>query len=185
MLGSRRMRKAAGSEGMTRAFALMARNNAWANARLLTACEALAPEEWDAPRSGFFPSIGKTLNHIHAVDRYYLDAATRGGQGRSAFFGAPHFASAAALRPAQAALDARLTAFCEGLADADLSDRVPTERGPRGVIEERLDHLLLHLFQHQVHHRGQVHAMLSGTTVPPPQLDEFYLDFDMTPERDA
>jgi uncharacterized damage-inducible protein DinB len=34
--------------------------------------------------------------------------------------------------------------------------------------------LLLHLFQHQVHHRGQAHAMLSATTVPPPQLDEFF-----------
>jgi uncharacterized damage-inducible protein DinB len=34
--------------------------------------------------------------------------------------------------------------------------------------------LLLHLFLHQIHHRGQAHAMLSGTDVKPPQLDEFY-----------
>ena len=34
--------------------------------------------------------------------------------------------------------------------------------------------LLAHLFQHQIHHRGQVHAMLAGTTVAPPQLDEFF-----------
>ena len=34
--------------------------------------------------------------------------------------------------------------------------------------------LLAHLFEHQTHHRGQVHAMLSRTRVPPPQLDEFY-----------
>jgi len=39
---------------------------------------------------------------------------------------------------------------------------------------ERADRLLLHLFQHQIHHRGQAHAMLSGTTIPPPQLDEFF-----------
>jgi uncharacterized damage-inducible protein DinB len=43
---------------------------------------------------------------------------------------------------------------------------------------ERVDRLLLHLFQHQIHHRGQIHAMLSGTHVTPPQLDEYYLDGD-------
>nr|WP_293275621.1 DinB family protein [Nannocystis sp.] len=34
--------------------------------------------------------------------------------------------------------------------------------------------LLAHLFQHQIHHRGQVHAMLAGSSVAPPQLDEFF-----------
>ena len=42
------------------------------------------------------------------------------------------------------------------------------------IQRERLDRLLLHLFQHQVHHRGQAHAMLSGTAIAPPQLDEFF-----------
>ena len=42
------------------------------------------------------------------------------------------------------------------------------------VQTERRDRLLLHLFQHQIHHRGQAHAMLAGTRVKPPQLDEFY-----------
>jgi hypothetical protein len=42
------------------------------------------------------------------------------------------------------------------------------------VQTERADRLLLHLFQHQVHHRGQAHAMLSATHVKPPQLDEFF-----------
>jgi uncharacterized damage-inducible protein DinB len=36
----------------------------------------------------------------------------------------------------------------------------------------------MHLFQHQLHHRGQVHAMLSGTRVAPPQLDEYFLSAD-------
>ena len=39
--------------------------------------------------------------------------------------------------------------------------------------ESRL-RLLSHLFEHQIHHRGQVHGMLSGTPVAPPQLDEFF-----------
>ena len=42
----------------------MARNNAWANHRLLSACEALTPAEFAAPRTGFFPSLRATFNHI-------------------------------------------------------------------------------------------------------------------------
>jgi uncharacterized damage-inducible protein DinB len=165
--------------------ALMARNNAWANEVLLAACTRLGPEEWDAPRSGFFPSIARTLRHIHAVDRYYIDAATGGGLGRRAFAEAPHFASPEALAPEQAALDRRLVAFCDSLKADDLGRAVTTERGEDGTMTERLEMLLLHLFQHQIHHRGQVHAMLSDTRVPPPQLDEFYLDFDRHPTAAA
>ena len=47
------------------------------------------------------------------------------------------------------------------------------------MIPERIGDLLAHLFMHQIHHRGQVHAMLSGTSVKPPQLDEFFLDYDL------
>ncbi len=43
------------------------------------------------------------------------------------------------------------------------------------VQHDRAGHVLAHLFMHQMHHRGQVHAMLSGTAVPPPQLDEFMM----------
>ena len=60
--------------GLAGHFVAMARNNAWANHRLLTACEALTPEEFAAPRTSFFPSLRKTLNHILDVDLYYIDA---------------------------------------------------------------------------------------------------------------
>jgi uncharacterized damage-inducible protein DinB len=38
--------------------------------------------------------------------------------------------------------------------------------------------VLAHLFMHQTHHRGQAHAMLAGTRVKPPQLDEFLMPSD-------
>ena len=156
-------------------YLAMARNNAWANAVLIRALCRLQPGEWDAPRVGFFPSIRATMEHVHAVDLYYLDAAIGGGPGPRAFSDAPRFAAPGDLAPAQAAQDARLTTLCEGLDETGLAVRVMTDRGAAGRCEERLDLLLLHLFQHQVHHRGQVHAMLSGTATPPPQLDEFFL----------
>jgi uncharacterized damage-inducible protein DinB len=162
-------------------FRAMARNNAWANARLLGACAGLTAEEFAAPRVSFFPSLRATLNHNHLVDRYYLDALEEGGHGRSVADDTPDFADPAALAAAQAATDARLIAFCDGLAPEDLDRTVATDRGEAGMVPERVDALLAHLFQHQVHHRGQAHAMLAGTDVPPPQLDEFFLDYDRHP----
>jgi len=77
------------------------------------------------------------------------------------------------LRPAQADVDRRLIRWCDGLDEAGPDRIIHVHRGSR-IQTERADRLLLHLFQHQVHHRGQAHAMLSATSVPPPQLDEFY-----------
>lgn len=159
-------------------FSAMARNNAWANDRLLAACARLDPAAFAAPRTGFFPSLRLTLNHLHAVDLYYLDALEETGRGLAAFDPEPDFALPAELRAAQAAADRRLTAFCDRLRPADLDRRVPTDRGDEGLVPERIEALLAHLFQHQIHHRGQAHAMLAGTPVPPPQLDEFFLDYD-------
>lgn len=156
-------------------FGLQARNNAWASATLWEACAALDPSAFAAPRPGFFGSIARTLNHIYDIDRYYLDALEGGGEGRAVFDRAEE-ADVAALRALQAALDRRLIAFCDGLNDAALTARCVTQRQD-GPVTERVDHTLLHLFQHQVHHRGQVHAMLSHAGVAPPQLDDFYLEF--------
>ena len=162
----------------SRLLTLMARNDAWANARLLGACAALSDAEWRAPRTGFFPSLAATLSHVHWVDRYYIDALTEGGRGRGVYDDEPAPGaepSAGALMAEQAALDEALVRFCEGLRDLALT--VPTDRGER-IVPERVDHLLLHVFQHRIHHRGQAHAMLSGTSVTPPQLDEFHLTLD-------
>lgn len=48
----------------------LARNNAWANHRLLTACAPLTQTEFEAPRTGFFPSVQATLNHILIIDQF-------------------------------------------------------------------------------------------------------------------
>ena len=79
----------------------------------------------------------------------------------------------AALQAAQSAVDQRLIAWCDLLEEEGLSHIIEVYRGTR-TQRERTDRLLLHIFQHQIHHRGQAHAMLSGTSVRPPQLDEFY-----------
>jgi uncharacterized damage-inducible protein DinB len=66
-----------------------------------------------------------------------------------------------------------LIGVCNALTPALLNGEVRINRGARVQVERR-DRLLMHLFQHQIHHRGQGHAMLSGTRIKPPQLDEFF-----------
>ena len=63
--------------GLVSHFVAMAGNNAWSNHRLLTACKGLTPAEFAEKRTGFFPSLRATLNHILWVDIYYIDALHR------------------------------------------------------------------------------------------------------------
>jgi uncharacterized damage-inducible protein DinB len=162
----------------------MARNNLWSNDRIYRAVLALKPGEFEAERTSFFPSIRETLNHLLSVDLFYLDMMQEGGIGRAVFDRFTDFDDAQKLAEAQAAFDRRLVAFCDGLSEADLDRRVISDRGEAGKIPERIGDLLAHLFLHDIHHRGQVHAMLSGTSVKPPQLDEFFLDYDLPVRRE-
>ena len=155
-------------------YRAMAHNNRWANHRLLTACAALSPAELAAPRTGFFPSLVATLNHILVVDRFYVDAMEGGRLGPAAWSDPAPCKTVAALREAQAEVDRRLIALVASLPAGGLERIVDLHRATH-IQRERMDRVLLHLFQHQVHHRGQAHAMLSATSLPPPQLDEFFL----------
>jgi uncharacterized damage-inducible protein DinB len=162
----------------------MAANNRWSNDRLYRAVLALQPGEFEAERTSFFPSIRATLNHILAVDHLYLDFLEEGGVGSDAYDKFVGFGDPRHLAAAQAGADGRLIAFCRRLSEADLDRRVVTDRREDGMIPECIGDLLAHLFLHQIHHRGQVHAMLSGTSVKPPQLDEFLLDYDLGLRRE-
>ncbi|TIX21746.1 DinB family protein [Mesorhizobium sp.] len=156
----------------------MAGNNLWSNDRLCRAVLSLQPGEFEAERTSFFPSIKATLNHILAVDLLYLDFLEEGGVGAAAFDDFVPFDEPQALFAAQVAADRRVIAFCDRLSAADLDRQVTTDRREDGMIPERIGDILAHVFLHDIHHRGQVHAMLSGTSVAPPQLDEFLLDYD-------
>src|SRR5882672_8170668 len=154
-------------------YRAMAYNNGWANHRLLSACARLSQADFVAPRTGFFPSLRATLNHILIVDLFYVDAMEGGTLGPAAWADPEPCETAITLRDAQREMDRRLIAVVKRLGTTDLDCIVEIHRGDR-IQRERIDRLLLHLFQHQVHHRGQAHAMLSSTKVPPPQLDEFF-----------
>jgi uncharacterized damage-inducible protein DinB len=161
------------SASLVTTYRAMARNNRWANHRLLGACARLTQEEFEAPRTGFFPSLKATLNHILIIDWFYVDGLEGGWLGPKAWADREPCATVADLQHEQAVVDERLIAVCEALTEQSLGAFVKLNRNSRTQTERR-DRLLLHVFQHQVHHRGQAHAMLSGTSVKPPQLDEFF-----------
>jgi len=157
-------------------FKAMARNNGWSNARLHGACSELSEEEFAAERTSFFPSLQRTLNHILLVDRAYL--ADLQGTGRPLSEDKIPFPYAPDLAIAQTRTDAELIDFCDDLDAAGMGRIVGINRGDGVPYRETVWSILSHLFVHQIHHRGQAHAMLAGTDVVPPQLDEFFLASD-------
>jgi uncharacterized damage-inducible protein DinB len=161
----------------------MALNNAWANATLYGALTALPGEAFLAKRQGFFPSLCATMNHIYEVDLYYVDALEAGGLGRSVY-DREDIDDARTLAEAQATVDLRLATVCSKLTPADLQANRQTERKDT-TCHERVDALLLHLFQHQIHHRGQAHVQLQEAGIDPPQLDDFHLEHGRVPSAQA
>ena len=166
--------------GLAHHFTTMAYNNAWANERLLAACDRLSQDDFAAPRVSFFPSLKATLNHNLTVDWYYVDAFERFIRGQPANLDAGRFyepeepfAVCRELHAAQRDVDRRLVDACATLTEAQLELPVAVPRS-KGIVHETVTRFLAHLFQHQIHHRGQAHAMLAGTHVKPPQLDEFF-----------
>lgn len=155
-------------------FHAQAINNLWANYRLLSVCGLLTPEELNAPRTSYFPSIIKTLNHTLTVDWFYVSALEGACIGYTAFEPEFPFHDFGDLHREQDAVDRRLIAVCNALGGKDFDIEISLIRD-NGIQIERAGRTLLHLFQHQIHHRGQVHSMLSGTSVASPQLDEFFL----------
>ncbi len=158
-------------------YAEMALNNAYANRTIYSAIAGLDRAGFTAKRPGFFPSIARTLNHIYEVDLFYIDALEEGGLGRSVYK-RPDIEEVGELAKAQAATDLRLAMFCQG--DIDLDRVVDVERKDL-MSHEKIGALLPHLFQHQVHHRGQVHVQIGEAGIDPPQLDDFFLEHDRAP----
>jgi len=154
-------------------FRTFARYNAWANDRLYAACARLPDAEFRAPRQAFFGSIMGTLNHILVGDRAWL-SRLEGVPSGITRLDQTLFENLAELTQARAAEDERIRAMVDGL-DAEALGRDVVYRTMAGVENRTpLVWVLSHLFNHQTHHRGQAHALLSQTTVAPPSLDLIY-----------
>jgi uncharacterized damage-inducible protein DinB len=154
---------------LVRHFRTLAAYNRLANLRLYEACSRLGEAELKAQRSSFFGSIHGTLNHVMVGDRIWL-ARFAGEEAPSTNLDAILYEDFAALWEARREEDARIEAFVQGI-ERLLGGEIGYVNNEGRVCADPVDLLVTHLFNHQTHHRGQIHSMLSQTDVPPPVLD--------------
>lgn len=154
-----------------------ARNNALCNLRLYRACALLGEEAYHAGRPSFFGSIHKHLDHILLVDERYLQRMDGRVPGPAREEGSLH-TDLESLRSAQLEIDRQIVERTNHQTHEDLMRPVPMMGGDGQLLYDPLNLVWDHLFQHQIHHRGQVHCLLSQTGVAPPQLDETFLTID-------
>jgi uncharacterized damage-inducible protein DinB len=156
---------------MPNGFKMFAGYNAWANRRLYDACAALRGEDLHAGLGAFFGSLHGTLNHLLVTDRIWL-ARLHGETPPDLTLDTILHDGFAALRAAREAEDVRLVAFVEALDDAALAAEITYRPITRPeTIRQPLWSVLAHLFNHQTHHRGQCHAMLTRVAIEAPSLD--------------
>lgn len=153
-------------------FQRLARYNAWANQHVLDACAGLGAGDLDAPRAAFFPSIITTLNHILVADRLWLGRLV-GTPVRLALDTVlqARFDEFLAAREAQ---DAKIIAFTEQLDAATLASDLSYQSMLAGAYTLPREVILAHMFNHQTHHRGQLHSMLIEAGVKPLAIDLVY-----------
>ncbi|HVV61232.1 MAG TPA: DinB family protein [Pseudolabrys sp.] len=143
-------------------YTMFAAYNAWCNERLYDAAATLSDADYRGDRGAFFKSVHGTLNHLLLGDRIWMRRFTGTGD-HPANLDAILYEEFAALRAARRSEDHRIGAYIDQLSDADLRGKIryrtivrPTE------IEQELSPALDHFFNHQTHHRGQAHALLTS-----------------------
>ena len=152
-------------------FAMTAGYNAWCNERIYDVAAQLSDADYRADRGAFFKSVHGTLNHLIVTDRIWLKRFSGQGEAPNRL-DAILFENLSELRAAREREDERIVGYIDGLSDADLAGRIryKTITNP-AEIEQPLAPALVHFFNHQTHHRGQVHCLLTGFGLEAPSLD--------------
>lgn len=168
---------------MKQHFMMFAAYNQWANARIYDAALDLTDEEFNRPVGAFFGSLIGTLNHLLVADRIWMKRFTGEGDAPTSLDAIVHRALGA-LRMAREAEDRRIIEWVDGLSEKALAGRFTymTVTDMR-TVSQRLAPALSHLFNHQTHHRGQAHAILTILGRPSVLLDLIY--FQRTEEGRA
>lgn len=152
---------------------LMARYNAWQNSSLVAAADALSDDARWRDRGAFFGSIAGTFNHLLWDDALWL--ARFAGDVR------PELRVPVSLEAPRAwdvfkglrlERDAEVSAWAEGLSEGDLAGVIAWYPGGGDVrVEKPATVCFAHLFNHQTHHRGQIHGMLTAAGAAPEPTD--------------
>ena len=155
-------------------FMMFAAYNAWANQRIYDAAAGLTKAEFARDVGAFFKSMRGTLNHLLVADRIWLKRFTGEGDAPAAL-DEILFGELSQLRAARESEDRRIEQWIGGLSEKALSGRFTymTVTDMR-TISQRLAPSLAHFFNHQTHHRGQAHMILTSLGRPSLALDLVY-----------
>ncbi|MFZ5782776.1 MAG: DinB family protein [Pseudomonadota bacterium] len=155
-------------------YATFAGYNAWANRRLYDAAAALTEADYRADRGAFFKSMHGTLNHLLVTDRIWMQRFTGEGEAPARLDAVLHD-RLPDLRAAREAEDRRIVAYVDGLDEERLAGFIRYRRvSTPDMFVQRLMPALDHWFNHQTHHRGQAHTILTGLGRTAPELDLLY-----------
>jgi uncharacterized damage-inducible protein DinB len=162
---------------------MFAAYNQWANNRIYDAAADLDEEEFNRNTGAFFGSMMGTLNHVLTADRIWMKRFTGEGDAPVKLDTILHKALTG-LKVAREAEDRRIVEWVETLDDEALAGRFTymTATDMR-TISQRLSPALGHFFNHQTHHRGQAHMILTVLGRPSLALDLIY--FQRTEEGRA
>jgi uncharacterized damage-inducible protein DinB len=143
-------------------YQMFAGYNRWCNERLYDAAAKVPDADYRKDGGAFFKSLHGTLNHLLVGDRIWMRRFTGAGELPPSL-DAILYEDFDALRTARQSEDVRIARYVDRLSETDLAGtlRYRTFVRPQ-TIEQPLAPALDHFFNHQTHHRGQAHALLSA-----------------------
>jgi uncharacterized damage-inducible protein DinB len=155
----------------------MARYNGWQNRSIYGAADTLSDAERRRERGAFFGSIHKTLSHLMWADRIWLSRFTDvPSPGASIPESVSLYPDWEALKGERSAFDTVIVTWADGLDPSWLTGDLTWYSGAvKREITKPKWLLVTHLFNHQTHHRGQVHGMLTQALTKPQDTDLFLL----------
>ncbi len=159
--------------GVKEEFAKLAAYNRWANERLYDGAATLSDDAYRRDLAAFFGSVHATLNHLLLVDRLWLDRV-KGRSGPPPALDSVLFDDFEELRQARAEEDDGLVGLIEAHGESTFAEVVSYRTGSGREERNTRVEIFTHLFNHQTHHRGQTHALLTRLGHPGPVLDYIY-----------
>ncbi|HMN36985.1 MAG TPA: DinB family protein [Hyphomicrobium sp.] len=154
----------------------MARYNTWQNANIYGAADKLSDGQRRENRGAFFGSIHATLNHLLWADQMWMVrfkvAPTPAPAARNIAEGLEQYARWDELSEARKALDAFIENWASRITPADLAGGLQwyAASAQRDMVTP-MAIAVTHLFNHQTHHRGQAHCLITGLGGKPDRTD--------------
>ncbi|MEP3247574.1 MAG: DinB family protein [Sneathiella sp.] len=155
-------------------FKKFALYNRWANDRLYSAIAELSSEEQHQDLGAFFGSLNGTLNHVLVGDLLWMERFDGKGPKPATLDTVLH-EDFKALKIAREEADERLSRLVSACSEDYLCSYIDYKTSAGIACRDRVSDMLGHMFNHQTHHRGQCHHMLSQLGKSPPPLDIIYL----------